>query len=358
VPADIGTDGHDDPASWTRKINPIGRDKKEERKVFSLRPGSYGGTLSWYAADGTDEEQTDGIGATEAVARLKEYAENRKPFFLAVGLYRPHTPYVAPKKYFEMYPKEKIVVPSVPKGYLDTLPAPARSAITRKKEQVNLKDDLARSAIQAYHASITFADAQVGRVLDALEATGLGKNTIVLFTSDHGYHMGEHGHWQKTTLFENATRVPLVISAPGMKARGKRTAAVAEMIDFYPTLAELAGLKPPAYLSGVSLAPVLDDPDARPRKDALTLYRTGYALRTERYRYAEWGTDGRDGAELYDRKTDPNEMRNLARDPEYADTVATLSKRLRARIAAANTAPKGLTQRPAPPRKGKSKKKK
>ncbi|NQV27373.1 MAG: sulfatase-like hydrolase/transferase, partial [Rhodopirellula sp.] len=161
VPADIGNDGHDDPESWDRKFNPKGRDKTDESKVFSLRPGSYGGTLSWLAADGTDDEQTDGIGAEHAIRLLGEHAKEKSPFFMAVGLYRPHTPYVAPKSYFDRYPVEKIVVPTVPDGYFETLPAPAVKSLTRKKDQLNLADDLARQAMQAYYASITFADAQV-----------------------------------------------------------------------------------------------------------------------------------------------------------------------------------------------------
>ena len=344
VPKDIGNDGHDDPDSWDYKVNPRGRDKDDEAKVFSLVPGRYGGTLSWLAADGTDEEQTDGIAATEAIKVLKQHAKSKQPFFLAVGLYRPHTPYVAPKRYFEMYPRDKITVPSVPEGYLKTLPQPARRSLTRKKDQVNLRDDLARQAIQAYYASITFADAQVGRVLEALEKLELDDNTIVLFTSDHGYHMGEHGYWQKTTLFENAARVPLIIAAPGMKRAGKNTAAPAEMVDFYPTLAALCGLQAPANLSGISLSLTLEDASATPRKSALTQYATGYSIRTPRYRYSEWGSNGRNGAELYDHKSDPKELVNLVSRPAAAKTIAELSKLLRSRIAAARRVPQGLTQ--------------
>ncbi len=223
VPGSIGTDGHDDPDSWNKVVNPRGRDKDDESLVVTLRPGQYGGTLSWLAAEGTDEEQTDGIGATAAVKLLEQFAANKTPFFLGVGFYRPHTPYVSPKKYFDMYPQDKIVVPNVPAGYMDTLPQPARDTLTRKQEQVDLPEETARKAIQAYYASITFMDAQVGRVLDALEKTGLDKNTIVVFTSDHGYHMGEHAYYQKMTLFENATRVPLIISVPGMKTAGQST---------------------------------------------------------------------------------------------------------------------------------------
>ena len=346
VPADIGNDGHDDPASWDHKVNPRGRDKTDESKVFSLRKGSYGGTLSWLAADGDDAEQTDGIAADEAVARLKKHAERGDPFFLAVGLYRPHTPYVAPKKYFEMYPRQRIEAPSVPDGYLETIPTPARQSITRKKEQLNLNSDLARQAIQAYYASITFADAQLGRILDALDETGLSKNTIVLFTSDHGYHMGEHGHYQKTTLFENAARVPLIIATPEMKTAGTPSAAPVEMVDFYPTLAELAGIDAPPTISGVSLVPVLNDPAATPRRAALTQYASGYSIRTMRYRYTEWGPDGSDGRELYDHRVDAAEMSNLATRPESAKLVAELASLLRRRVRDANSVPEGLTRLP------------
>ena len=342
VPADIGTDGHDDPASWNYKFNPRGRDKDDEPNIFSLIPGRFGGTLSWLAADGGGLEQTDGIGATEAIRLLQKYRRDETPFFLAVGLYRPHTPYVAPKRYFDMYPPDRIVVPRPAKGYLDTLPQPARKSITRKKEQVDLPDDLARRAIQAYHASTTFADAQVGRILDALERSGLSDNTIVLFTSDHGYHMGEHGHWQKTTLFENAARVPLIISVPGMKTAGRSTATPAEMVDFYPTLAALCGLPVPEHVSGINLAPVLDDVRATPRRAALTQYATGYSLRTARYRYTEWGPGGRQGNELYDHASDPKELINLSARPGSADVVARLSKLLHRRIAKARQAPRGV----------------
>ncbi len=344
VPKDIGNDGHDDPDSWDFKVNPRGRDKDDEPKIFSLKPGSFGGTLSWLAADGTDNEQTDGIAATEAIKVLKRHAQNKVPFFLAVGLYRPHTPYVAPKRYFDLYPPDKITVPRLPDGYLETLPKPARQSITRKKEQVNLSDDLARQAIQAYYASITFADAQIGRILDALDRLELDDNTIVLFTSDHGYHMGEHGHWQKTTLFENAAHVPLIISAPGMQTAGQSTTCAAEMIDFYPTLAQLCGLPVPANLSGISLSPTFQDTAATPRKSALTQYATGYSIRTPRYRYTEWGPDGRDGAELYDHRSDPKESVNLASQPTAARIVAELSNLLRRRVSEAHRVPQGLKQ--------------
>ena len=344
VPKHIGTSGHDDPYSWNFTINPEGRDVHEEDKIFSLVPGSFGGTLSWLAADGTDAEQTDGIAAIEASNVLKRHAASGDPFFLAVGLYRPHTPYVAPKKYFAMYPIEKISVPTVPAGYLDTIPAGARTSVTRKRQQKKLVGGLAEQAIQAYYASITFADAQLGKILRTLDDTGLAKNTIVVFTSDHGYHMGEHGHYQKTTLFENAAHVPLVIAGPGVEAIGQTAATPAEMVDFYPTLAELSGLDIPGFLPGVSLLPALKDASARPRKSALTQYSNGYSIRTVRYRYTEWGEDGDGGNELYDHQSDPAEMHNLSGVEEQANIVAKLSDMLRARVAQAKQPPTGLKQ--------------
>lgn len=344
VPKHIGTSGHDDPYSWNLTVNPRGRDVDDEDLIFSLRPGSFGGTMSWLAADGTDEEQTDGIAATEAVRLLRKHARQKDPFYMAVGLFRPHTPYVAPKKYFDLYPLEKIKLPEVPADHLEGLPVAARKSITRKKDQLHLSPHLARQAIQAYYASITFADAQVGRILDALEETGLAKNTIVLFTSDHGYHMGEHGHWQKTTLFENATRVPLIIAGPGVTSRGTTAATPAEMVDFYPTLAELAGVKPPAYIAGKSLVPALKDAKAQVRSSAFTQYDAGYSIRTLRYRYSEWGEDGKGGTELYDHQTDAGEYRNLAADPKHQQTVERLSRELRQRVATTRTKPDGLTQ--------------
>lgn len=345
VPSDIGTEGHDDPQSWDITFNPIGRDKTEEGKIFTLKQGHYGATLSWLAAEGVDEEQTDGVAATQAAALLAKHARENTPFFMAVGLYRPHTPYVAPKKYFDLYPLDQIQVPQVPKGYLDSLPKPARRWLTNRKEQVNLADDLARQAIQAYYASISFADAQLGRILAALQEHGLQENTIVVFTSDHGYHMGEHGHYQKTTLFENAARVPLIIAVPGMAAVGQNSTCPVEMIDFYPTLAELAGIPAPDNLSGVSLVPILDNPDAQPRKDALTQLGNGYSLRTPRYRYTEWGGGGTLGIELYDHESDPGEMNNLAGNPEFETLQEELAQQLLARITAAKRVPAGLEQR-------------
>ena len=331
VPTQIGTNGFDDAPSWQKVFNPRGRDKDDEPKIFSLVPGQFGGTLSWLAADGEDSEQTDSIGADHAIRLLEEHRE--KPFFLAVGFYRPHTPYVAPKKYFDLYPVDQIELPQDPADDRDDIPQAALSARTAN---YGISEKLQREAKQAYYASITFMDAQVGRVLDALDRLGLAEDTIVVFLSDHGYHLGEHGLWQKQSLFEQSARVPLLISVPGQKTAGKASPRIVELIDVYPTLAELAGLSAPRELEGMSLKPLLDDPNGAWDKPAITQVRRGapkmpvpgYSIRTERWRYTEWD-GGEKGTELYDHENDPQEHTNLADDPKHAKTVAELQAQLR-----------------------------
>ncbi len=336
VPGQIGSDGLDDAPSWEKVVNPKGRDKTEEDRIFSLVPGQFGGTLSWMAAEGTDEEQTDGIGATEAIKLLE--ANRNKPFFLAVGFYRPHTPYVAPKKYFDMYPLDKIRLPQVLEGERQTGPDMAWGSA--KPEQARMTDQQRREAIQAYYASTTFMDAQVGRVLNALERLKLADHTVVVFHSDHGYHLGEHGLWQKMSLWENSARVPMVIYAPKAKGNGRASGRTVELIDLHPTLAELCGLPAPAGLDGKSLKPLLQNPGGQWDRPAFTQVsrpggrgsnRTGRvmgrSLRTERWRYTEWG-NGERGVQLYDMDKDPEEQRNLATDPKHAALVARFKQQL------------------------------
>ena len=335
VPGGIGTAGLDDPLSWDVAINPRGRDKDEEHLLTNLMPQrrGLGATLAWLAAEGRDEEQTDGIGATEAIRLLEKNKE--KPFFLAVGFYRPHCPYIAPKKYFEMYPLEKIALPKNPPNDLADVPP---IAPWTKPPNWNLKEEDLRRAIQAYYASISFMDAQVGRVLDALDRLGLAENTIVLFWSDHGYLLGQHGQWMKQSLFEESARVPLIVAVPGIKgSAGKASGRVVELLDLYPTLAELTGLKAPANLQGESLRPLLLDPGAK--WDGVALTQTnrmqnrrqikGYSLRTERYRYTEWDENGKAGVELYDHDRDPGEFTNLAKSKDHEQVRGELSQRLK-----------------------------
>ena len=219
VPNSIGTNGHDDPASWELEMNPAGVDRlEEESKIVTLTPGQFGGTLSWYASPKSDEHHTDAMMAADAEWVLERCAKQKqRPFFLAVGFFRPHTPYVSPKTpYFDQYPEAEMpIVQGVKEDQADV---PAAALGSYKPEQDKLTDDLRRQCLQAYYASISFMDAQVGRVVDSLDQLGLADNTIIVFTSDHGYHMGEHGLWQKQSLFEGSSRVPLLIVAPGTAA--------------------------------------------------------------------------------------------------------------------------------------------
>ncbi len=327
VPGQIGTAGLDDLKSWQLVINPAGRDKAEEPKIFTFTPGSYGGTLSWLASQGTDLEQTDGLSATAAINLLKQYKD--KPFFLAVGFYRPHTPYVAPEKYFDAYPVDSIELPKLSEDDLAEKPAAAYGS--QKKEQLTMSDQQRRTAMGAYWASISFMDAQVGRVVDALDRLGLADNTIVIMTSDHGYHMYEHGLWQKMSLFENSARVPLIVRLPGDAGAGARTIALAELVDLYPTLADLCDLKAPEVLDGVSLRPILKDPQAKVKDAAVTQLRRGnfdgYSIRTDRYRFTQWD-GGKKGEQLFDMQSDPRETKNLVDAPEHASALAELRAKL------------------------------
>jgi iduronate 2-sulfatase len=329
VPGQIGTSGLDDLASWEYFVNPAGRDKAEENRVFSLIPGTYGGTLSWLAIDGSDLEQTDGLAATAAISLLEQKRD--KPFFLAVGFYRPHTPYVAPRKYFDLYPLNQISLPVL--SAADKTRSPAAAYLSAREEQKSMTGQQRREAIQAYWASTTFMDAQVGRVLEALDRLRLADNTIVVMTSDHGYHLDEHGLWQKMSLFENSARVPLIIAAPDAKGNGQSTKALAELVDLYPTLADWCGLPAPKYLDGTSLKPVLTDPSSTVKDAAFTQVRRGdfqgYSIRMARWRYTLWD-EGRKGEQLFDMESDPDESKNVAAEAQHASLVAELKQRVRA----------------------------
>jgi iduronate 2-sulfatase len=327
VPNQIGTNGLDDAPSWQHVVNPIGRDKTEEPMIRNLvKDRSLGSTLAVLAAEGSDEEQTDGKVATEAIKLLEQ--NKNKPFFLAVGFFRPHSPYVAPKKYFDMYPPEKIQLPQEPADDLNDIPL---AALWTKPAHWGLGEQDRRIAMQGYYAAISFMDAQVGRVLDALDRLDLGKNTIVVLWSDHGYNLGEHGQWMKQSLFEKSARVPFIIAAPGFK-KGKSSDRTVELLDIYPTLAELCQLPAPKQLAGKSLKPLLQNPGAAWTKPAFTQVTRGKTMgrsvRTERWRYTEWD-GGQAGIELYDHDQDPGEITNLAGKKEQAATEKELARLLR-----------------------------
>ncbi|MCE6987560.1 sulfatase [Dyadobacter sp. CY323] len=327
VPGQIGTDGLDDPISWDHKVNPKGRDKAEESLVKNLTPTrGLGSALAWRATEGTDAEQTDGMIATEAIKIMTE--KKNSPFFLAVGFFRPHSPYVAPKKYFDQYPLASIPLPKEIPNDLDDIP---EAALFTKPAHWGLSVDERKEALRAYYATISFMDAQVGKLLDALDKLKLSDNTIIVFWSDHGYNVGQHGQWMKQSLFENSARVPLIVSVPG-GTKGKSSGRTVELLDIYPTLAELCGISPTQKLQGKSLTPLLKYPDAIWDKPAYTQVRRGEifgrSVRSERFRYTEWD-EGKAGVELYDHQKDPNEFTNLAKDNAYLITVAEMATLLK-----------------------------
>jgi choline-sulfatase len=327
VPNDIGTSSLDDFYSWDLCVNPRGLDREIHDKIFSLTPGQFGGSVSWLAAPGEDAEHTDGIGAREAVKLLERFKDRDEAFFLAVGFYRPHTPYVAPRRWFELYPPDKITLSALSPDDQSRAPKPAYNSA--KPEQEKMTEQQKREAIQAYHASNSFMDAQVGVVLTALQRLGLADNTVVVFTSDHGYHLADHGLWQKMSLFERSSRVPLIIAPPQARTRGQAAPAPVELLDLYPTLTALCGLNPPEYVEGKSLMPMLEDPSKSVKEAAFTQVRRGergdgYSVRSGKWRYTEWNVNGNQTAQLFDEEGDRAEAKNVADDPANAETVANL----------------------------------
>ena len=309
------------------------------------------------AHDVPDTAYRDGQIANLAAAMLRDHAGSPQPFFLAVGFWRPHLPFVAPKKYWDLYDPETIPMPAPADSPTD-VPAIAMhpSREIRGYGHVPKDRDFTGEEIRhyrlGYYASISFLDAQVGEILDALDESDLANDTIVVFTSDHGFHIGEHTLWGKTSNFELDARVPLIIAAPDHpKSHGQTTQALAELVDLYPTLASLAGIAGdlPKDLDGVSLQPVIDDPNTSVKDAAFTQHQHpfygssknwqawGYSIRTDQWRYTEWRAIA-DGIviarELYDHENDPKEPRNLAANPDHRDTVNKLASRLAKSVAA------------------------
>ncbi|MBX3440194.1 MAG: sulfatase [Planctomycetaceae bacterium] len=316
-------EAYNDPTAWDVSINPQDRPSAEQGEGRCMSPLPW---CRWVAAEGADELHADSQTASESIQLLNQ--QRKQPLFLAVGLRRPHDPFVAPKRYFDLYPLEQMPIhrdpayrsPEVPYA----LAAPDRFAGFTDRER--------REFLRAYYACTTFMDAQLGRILDTHDELDLWDTTVVLFVSDHGYHLGERGWWNKNTLFELSTRAPLIVWAPRMKGTGKATTAIVEFVDFYPTVAELAGLSSPADLEGRSFARLLNDPDLPGKQAAYTQVTrgeiTGRSIRTDRYRYTKWDGGGIASRELYDHVSDPGEWHNLAADPRHGPTLRDLSRQL------------------------------
>jgi iduronate 2-sulfatase len=357
----VGHGNHEDPASWSvphwssevvAYALPASRAPQgltREEALFSNVPFAEARQLprgaAYEAADVPDGAYPDGRMAEEAIRRLRRAkAAPDRPFFLALGFVKPHLPFCAPKRYWDLYDRDTLPLagrrtpPDGAPAYAPQFGGELRQ-YREIPEQGPLPDDLQRTLIHGYYAAMSYMDAQVGRVLDELDRLKLTNDTIVVLWGDHGYHLGDHGIWNKHTNYEQATRIPLIVSTPTMRLRGERSTALLESVDLYPTIAELAGWPAPTaprHLDGISVASLLDRRGASPRDAIFHAYpRTvagrggplvGRAVRTSRYRLVEWKQPGAapDTAdlELYDYQADPGETRNLA--PDEPSVVAKL----------------------------------
>jgi iduronate 2-sulfatase len=314
-------------------------------------PGAPQGTPAKTQGEATqrvdvpDETYFDGRIAQAAIQSLRQHKDER--FFLAVGFWKPHLPFNAPKKYWDLYDPDAIPAPAPPEPPID-VPKMALHDFRELRGYTGMPKDgpptpaQVRHLRHGYYAAISYVDAQIGKVISELDAQGLSDRTIIVLWSDHGFHIGEHGLWAKTSNFERDARVPLIISTPDRRSASRQTNAVVESIDIYPTLADLANLPRPEALEGVSLRPLLDDPNQVVRRAALTQFPRppyykerpdvmGYSIRTSRYRYTEWRDfDSREivARELYDHDNDPIESINLGDDPRFRSQVSDLARLL------------------------------
>ncbi|MFY9255504.1 MAG: sulfatase-like hydrolase/transferase [Fuerstiella sp.] len=351
----VGHGNVNDESSWSVPFQP-------DKVVDYVLPESTGGQLTreeayfsnqklgdirslprgaaWENADVDDEAYADGRIATEGIKRLKSYSESKQPFFLALGFTKPHLPFCAPKKYWDMYDRQQLPLAEnvkPPEG------APSYAGKTLGElsqykpvpENPPLSEDMTRTLIHGYYAALSYMDAQVGRVLQQVETLGLDDNTIIVLWGDHGYHLGDHGSWTKHTNYEQANRIPIFVVAPGVTTPGTSSSALIETVDIFPTVAELAGLPAisgPQPIDGSSFVNVLNQTQTSIDSHAYHCFpkggRLGRAIRTERYRLVEWKSDKRDDKpefELYDYKTDPHETKNLASSqPEVAERLKAI----------------------------------
>lgn len=309
---------------------PENRQRWAERRR-ALRDLAAGQTPPGYGpTDMSDEETTDGKGARQIIQWLEAKAYGDKPFFIGWGVARPHIPHWAPQKYFDLYPLDRFRFEPQPVDDWKDIPEIAINKRYQLYGDPFDNDRIRREYTAAYYACITFIDAQVGLLLAALDRLGLTDNTIVVFTGDHGYFLGEHRLWEKGMLFEEVARVPLLVKVPGRTRPGSVCARLVEFVDLFPTLAELCAVKPPDNLEGSSFVPLLAEPERPWKQGAFTIVQHGDVLgrtvRSERYRYTEWG--GPEVSELYDLAADPCSYTNLANQPDYARQVEEMQRLL------------------------------
>lgn len=365
----------DDPEAWTkepyRAMKGSGYVTDEANALVELnretnpKAGTKGPPTE--AADVEDSGHHDGKLAVEAIDELRNM-DTGKPFFLAVGFRKPHLPFTPPRKYWDLYDPlliDEASNPYWPENYTPYTMSnfgELRNYYGMPRGTAEVSEDLARHLKHGYYASVSFIDAQVGKILNELDRQGLKENTIVILWGDHGWKLGEHKSWAKHTNFEIDTRVPLIISVPGKGIRSQATDAIVEFVDIYPTLSELCGIDLPTHLEGISFVPLLEDPDRDWKKAAFSVWVgashrydeeiqvIGFAMKTDRYRYIEWKrtkTGEVEAVELYDHQSDPDENRNVCDNPEYEDTINELSVMLAAGWEAAR--PEAIRVREATP---------
>lgn len=340
-----GTNGTDDEASWTERFNSQGPQWNAEGEGELVQKNPYGlelpkqgkNLMSIVRAEGNDSDYSDGKTADKVSELLRKHKD--KPFFLAVGFIRPHVPFVAPKKYFQPYPYEQVVLPPKVESDWDDIPAPGINYVTSLNGMMSEEQE--KKAIAAYYATVSYMDTQLGKILRTLKEEGLEDNTIVIFTSDHGFHLGEHDFWMKVSLHEESARVPLIIKVPGKKPAVCHS--LVELLDLFPTIAELAGLDAPPYIQGKSLVKTLDDPAYQVRDMAFSVSNSGndagkaFLARTEKWSYIQYGEDAGEGMELYDMEFDSKQFNNLAHLPKYQNIVAQMQQKLKQKLKAVRT---------------------
>ncbi|MBT4816432.1 MAG: sulfatase, partial [Lentisphaerae bacterium] len=338
VPGGIekGTDGADDALSWTERFNSQGPEWRApgdgetlENNPEGKRPVVGGNTFVVVEADGDDLVHSDGKTAAKAVELIEQHKD--ESFWLGVGFVRPHVPFVSPRSYYTPFkPYDTMVLPEKVEGDWDDIP---KAGINYKTSK-NMKMDVRRQkkAVGGYYASVAYVDAQVGKVLDALERAGLEEKTIVIFTSDHGYHLGEHDFWAKVSLRDESAGVPLIICVPGKKPAVCHS--FVELLDLYPTTASLCGLEIPARLQGKDISRMLDNPEHNVRDAAFCVapMRKGFLLRERQYAYIQYRENAAGGIELFDLEKDPKQFTNLAKRPECQQLVDTFRKKTAAKL--------------------------
>ncbi len=336
VPGGIekGSHGADDPRSWSERFNSQGPEWRApgegetlERNPDGKKPVVGGNTFVVVEAEGDDLVHSDGKTAAKACELIEEYKD--KTFFLSVGFVRPHVPFVAPKNYYKPYVYDSMVLPEKVKGDWDDIPKAGINYKTSRNMQMDVRRQ--KKAMGAYYASVAYMDAQVGKVLAALDASGVAEKTIVIFTSDHGYHLGEHDFWAKVSLRDESAMVPLIICVPGKKPAV--CSSFVELLDLYPTVSKLCGLEVPKRLQGKDISKTVDDPDTEVRNTAFCVNGKGFLLRDDDWAFIQYKEDASKGIELFDVRKDPLQYTNLAEDPKHAEVVKAFRAKLKAKLA-------------------------